>query len=345
MKKWMFLFAILLSGSFTLEAAPENTEPEEIAPITKVVYSYDYYDKQARLWENKTESDRLDANAWLNYFRAARYANMFSETTDKPFDTDAIIGKMPKELAQTFEFHYLLFIQGHGANRNFDHLLKAHSLAPERAEAYLSLINYHIIKDEWEQAKTYCEKLFRAGEFSPSILAWNHNALASVEKGAILLTHGDNDTYPAWVLQGVKGIRPDVEVVNVHLLFYDEYRERLFTQFNIEQIDSAQYLAYQDMYLAVTRSLMSQGERPVYLSTAVPEFLRQKLGDSLYLTGLAFKHSSESFDNLAQLKQNYEKRFLLDHLKIQLEADTGRNVIASMNLHYLPALINAPPSL
>lgn len=338
MKNWLSTLILFLFGASAIGATPDNTEPEEIIAITKVAYSYEYYEEQARLWKNKTQKDRLDGNAWLNYFKAAHYANMFSDQPEKPFDTDAIVGQLPTELAQTFEFNYILYIQGQGTER-FKHLLKAHTLAPERAEAFLSLVNYHVINGDWEQAKSYCERLFDAGEFSPTLLAWNYNALASVEKDAILLTHGDNDTYPAWVMQAAKGVRPDVEVINVNLLFYDEYRERIFEQLNIEQIDSSDYLEYQDMYLAVTRSLMHHSGRPVYLGTAIPDFLRKTLSDSLFLTGLAFKYSGQPFDNVAMLKNNFEKRFLLDHLKIQLEADTGSNVAARMNLHYLPALI------
>ncbi|HFA49146.1 MAG TPA: hypothetical protein ENJ95_09020 [Bacteroidetes bacterium] len=84
---------------------------------------------------------------------------------------------------------------------------------------------------------------------------------------------------------------------------------------------------------------MQQGQRPLYVATSVPKFIRDALGDSLYLTGLAFKYSPRPFDNVAVLKNNYEKRFLKDHLRIQLEADTGSNVAASMNMHYLPAII------
>jgi formylglycine-generating enzyme required for sulfatase activity len=170
-------------------------------------------------------------------------------------------------------------------------------------------------------------------------LAWNYNALASVETDAILLTHGDNDTYPAWVMQAAKGVRPDVEVINVNLLFYDEYRNRVFEKLDIAPLDSANFMEYQELYLAITQRLMRQAERPVYLGMGIPEFLRKALGDSLYLTGLAFKYSPQPFDNVAVLKNNFEKRFLLDHLKIQLEADTGSYVAARMNLNYIPALI------
>ncbi|TDL99257.1 MAG: DUF2723 domain-containing protein [Flavobacteriaceae bacterium] len=48
-----------------------------------------------------------------------------------------------------------------------------------------------------------------------------HNYLKSLDKNAILVTYGDNDTYPLWGLQETSGFRDDVKVVNATLLSTD----------------------------------------------------------------------------------------------------------------------------
>lgn len=48
-----------------------------------------------------------------------------------------------------------------------------------------------------------------------------YNMLSPLAPNAILLVHGDNDTYPLWYLQNVEGIRTDVRVINANLLGSD----------------------------------------------------------------------------------------------------------------------------
>ncbi|MCQ2261793.1 MAG: DUF2723 domain-containing protein [Bacteroidales bacterium] len=53
------------------------------------------------------------------------------------------------------------------------------------------------------------------------------NLLESCEKGAILFTWGDNDTFPVWYVQQVEQVRTDVEVHNVNLYGYRQSMELL----------------------------------------------------------------------------------------------------------------------
>ncbi|WP_099370588.1 protein O-mannosyl-transferase family [Sphingobacterium sp. 1.A.5] len=58
------------------------------------------------------------------------------------------------------------------------------------------------------------------------------NTLNSCEPNAIVITYGDNDTFPLWYLQGVEGIRTDVRVLNYGYLQSDWYVKQAMEDIN-----------------------------------------------------------------------------------------------------------------
>ncbi len=66
----------------------------------------------------------------------------------------------------------------------------------------------------------------RSGRYVAREFARNY--LESCEKDAILITFGDNDTFPLWYVQEVEGVRPDVRILNYTLSGMHWYVEQLY---------------------------------------------------------------------------------------------------------------------
>lgn len=68
----------------------------------------------------------------------------------------------------------------------------------------------------------------RSGRYMAREFARNY--LESCEKDAILITFGDNDTFPLWYIQEVEGVRPDVRILNFTLSGMHWYVEQLYSK-------------------------------------------------------------------------------------------------------------------
>jgi len=317
------------------------TEPEQIVPITRVVHPKGYYETQATLWLSKLDTDPHSTNAWLNYYLACRTINRLTPERN-PHDLRAIMNNLSSNISDSYEYHYLTYLNGAGDPALFHHLESAFAIDPNRTEIYSHMINHHLTVGNKEEFQKFCNLWMESGEVPAGILSWNYNALIGLEPAAILLTHGDNDTYPAWLLQQVEDVRPDIIVINVHLLKNRNYCDRTFKAINVPSYTETlgESSVWQSDLLPVLDHIMTYAKRPLYVNVTIPKSLRENYEEVLYNVGLAFKYSKTSFDNVATLKENYEQKFLTDYLRMGFAVDKNATVLNALNVSYLPAFIS-----
>ncbi|PKP01335.1 MAG: hypothetical protein CVU11_15550 [Bacteroidetes bacterium HGW-Bacteroidetes-6] len=322
-------------------------KPETIVSFVIEEHECDWYKTQADLWKKETEKNNKNADAWMNYYKATRYSDMMCAENQYKLSEESykklndILVEMEKAVPESYEYNYLMFYNGGNDPAKNKYLLKAYEIDQERSEIYSSLIVYDEINGKYADKKKILEKQQQKQPYSTGLMAWNYNALFPLEKNAIVLTGGDNDTYMKWALQDVNGIRQDVQVINMSLILVEDYRKRLFEEAGIApfktKVDSTNYMNYTG--LIIEHICKNSGNRPVYISNTMSESNYSSLKDSLYLEGLVYKYSGGRYDNVAVIRKNYEQVFLLDYIKAPLLSDVSQSIVNRSNLNYIPAFL------
>jgi len=337
---------LLFCGSYALAQ-----EPQQIKGIAKEVHPAEYYEQQSDLWKRKTQKEPKNANAWYNRYRAQRAYLQTSNpqlwaTNQRTIleQLNPIVEETKKAVGNSFEY-YLMASENTRTAASIDYLKKAHSVAPNRTEAYEGLLIHYITTAQKDKASDIARKMLACNYYSNANLKWNYNALETTEENALFITHGDMDAIPKWVLQYGAGIRTDVMVASKWLMAFEpEYKEYIFKAVNARDFDKTKddfehAGAYVD---ALTAHLVKTSEKPAYMGcgTNVKFFECFELHEHMYLVGMAFRYSTEGFDNLGTTIKNFEKKYDLEYLLNNFQHHSEDEVVKKhMNITYIPGLM------
>lgn len=309
-----------------------------------------YYREQAIAWKKEVDKNPKDPNNWYNYYYVNR--NLFyNDTTDVKTweEKKSFFNKMSEDMAKhipnTYEYNLCKWMIGGFDMKLLPYLKKATELGEGRTEHLDYLINIAETERKLKDRDLYSLKKFESGQFSGGIVNYNYNVMMGLEKNAILITSGDNDTYPVWLLQA-QAIRTDITVVNLSLLFgLDEYRDKLFTELGIkkwqknEQADGETTSADLERFnRQIIKHITTNTKKyPVYvgLTTACDDKYLKTIKENLYLTGLAYIYSNEPVDNVAFLKRNFEQLYALDYLNNVFYQDLSPQMVKLANGNYI----------
>ncbi|MBU6325429.1 MAG: hypothetical protein KJS92_08065 [Bacteroidetes bacterium] len=97
------------------------------------------------------------------------------------------------------------------------------NIRQKMANEYMFMFQVLVQAGHPERARKWACK----ADYDPAILDWASLMLKALPPGAILISGGDNDTYPIWYLQQCRNIRRDVALINVSLLALKQYRDMI----------------------------------------------------------------------------------------------------------------------
>jgi len=216
-RSWLSLatlaFGLCLALASTATAR-EVERPEEIKSKRQVVYDTDTYGRLERLWKDYNDAYPSEF-AYANWMYAARYAG-----DDKyPDLLDAGLEQYPSNPTLL----YLKSMLTDDADATRKYLERAIAIDPTFTDPWFSLAVEYMRSGDEEKVDLALRHLLESGTIADEIMDYNYNVLVGLEPNAILVTNGDNDTYPAWILTRILGVRSDITIVNRSLLNTDWY--------------------------------------------------------------------------------------------------------------------------
>ncbi len=209
----LFLFAF---GGCREEAAMVQ-RPEKVVSKREVVYDTETYKKLAGLWKEYYREFPSE-DAYANWMYATRYAGAE--------DYEPLLKRGVSRYPANPVLLYLSAMVRHGASDNIEAqelLERSSSLDPTYMDPWFGLVIHYLEQRDKEKTNFALRKLLEAGAVENEIMDYSYNMIASLDKNAILVTNGDNDTYPGWILTRVLEFRPDVRIVNRALLNTEWY--------------------------------------------------------------------------------------------------------------------------
>lgn len=332
-------------GSLSLVLLIFGATAQEKQTVHSVIVEWrdvEWYKTQEKLWKAEIDKNKKNNEAWMNYYSAVRAIRNCSYDNQKELKLYTELGhKIANDLFATlpesFEANYIMYWDRGLGDNDEKYLAKAYQLKPNDPRVLLDyLINSEIKRDK-ETFSMVARKLFEINRISSGALNWGYNVLTEVTENGIVFTAGDNDTYALWIVQEALNYRKDVTVINTSMIQLDDYRAKLFKEKGIAPFDFDKNELFETKLFK--HIFENNAKISVHVSTsASAQFTDTTITENLYLTGLTYIYSKVDVENIAVIKRNFEKRFLLDHLTKTFSYSYG-DLDSRIKHMYLPGLM------
>ncbi len=265
-------------------------------------------------------------------YQKSQAVNKYSKdiSTEEQQQLDAIVSDLEQVAPESYEYHYVKYLNSEKDAESFKHLQKAYAIYPNNVELYDDFISYYELTDNDQGKLQFCKKLYESNTISEGIMDYNYNVLMSLEKDAILFTNGSDDTYPAWIWQEIKNVRKDVTILNLDLIQNELYQKEKLKELNIYPIKNTEPVSI------VKEVVKNNPGRPINIGLTVNPKALKDLKKKLYLTGLVLKYSETPIDNVTNIKNNWEYSFKKESLRSSVKHSTTKKL---NNNYILPLLV------
>ncbi len=308
-----------------VDAAPASSpggRPDVVEPLRNRPLSRERYRALAGEWRAWALAHPADGFAWAQVARALGYAGEPCDTTRAYAERAVRLSPNdPEALMQLSSRAWSVWCNGRAGSPDEAIRLaeRAKAADPDCDDARIRLWVLRLAQGDRKGAEAELAAMLNRGRIPEPMVDYAYNSLVGLEPHAVLLTNGDNDTYPLLALQVARGFRTDVAVVNVNMLNLGFYR-RLMRE-GLEAVPVPVVDDSVDVWSPgenVMRSVLAQlvkpgSKRPVYFAVTAP--IARTVPYALSLEGLVYRVRPASRDSFAadtaRLRRNFGEVYRL----------------------------------
>jgi len=317
------LLGVLLGAVLPASISGAVDPPERIYSKRIRILSPERYRELRDQWKAYTGSHPKDAVGWTELAKAARYAEepceVYLDYAKKAVKLDPNYADARLVLGSNNWCMYCPEAKEDPADA-IRELEKALALDPRSGEPHYSLWVMKLFQGKRDEAAAHLEALVRGGHIPEFLLDMAYNLLVAVEENAIILTNGDNDTYPPLALQAARGLRKDAAIVNLSLLNTAWYRKELREGPHAVPLpvidEDAKGPQVGAALMGLVENLARDGwKRPLYAAVTVNRG-NLPIPNRLSLEGLVYRmlpdQGEEAEIDIDALKENLDRSYRLD---------------------------------
>jgi len=304
----------------------QAAEPQPVKSYLQEYRGTSWYAAQVTAWQKVIDQNPQNEKAWFNLYNAMRLSGQREKLP-------ALLAEMKRSIPGT-PTEALVELRHNSKEQDIEPLMRKVEKTNPQHPILLKIKFFRAYQSGAKEALApTAHAWYETGYFDAELLAFAHNMLMSVEPNAVLLTFGDADTFPVWILQYALGVRKDVRVLNIHTLETPEDRKvrgdflRLsLTQLKPENLTPAE---------RIEQIVAANPDDHFYTAITMPAQIGNALKKPLWLTGLASFYGDEKDAYQSILRKNWEEKFLLDHLRVPLSPKPSYITSVMMSANYL----------
>lgn len=289
MRRLISSFAAICVLFVVIPSTGAGSQTQDVPKLTERGLSRASYVELAKKWKEHIDRHGETAEAFVNLGMAYHYSGEIKAAVRAAERAVELEPENPRALSFAGK---ILGVEGERMDEAEKLLLKCREIAPDHGDALTSLISIYLRKGELDRADEVFKTIFDRRMIRRPLQDYAYNMLVGLPQGAVLITNGDNDTFPPIALQAGMGFREDVVVINRHLLQIEQYAEALFERNPAIRPDRLPDEGDGKVRARKLLELLVKEEKaPVYFAVSVPlgqlgfEFKREMEGINMKAAG------------------------------------------------------------